>query len=298
MTASTTLRIGSHPMNFSLFILRRRQVLETLAQASGWQVQWLDYPEGRYSGDYLARNELDWVGTGSTPPLYSQAQGLALVYVGASASRRTASALLVSKDSPLHGIEQLKGLKIAATVGSYTDHFLAQALHEHQLNYRDVEVLDLPGRSGEQALRDGSVQAWAALEPLLSQRLASGEVRMLSEVGDFIPNRSLYWARQEWVEQAPDQARLVYAALAANDQWIAENLQEAAQIMAADHDSAVDAAGWHTALSLRPWGIQPADDQIVAEQQQQARVLFEVGLLDAPLDTIAGIDLTLPREPS
>ncbi|WP_455922696.1 ABC transporter substrate-binding protein [Pseudomonas putida] len=294
MTAATTLRIGSHPMNFSLFILRRRNVLEPLAQARGWQVQWLDYAEGRHSGDYLARNELDWVGTGSTPPLYSQANGVDLAYVAASASRATGSALLVRHDSDLHSLAQLEDARIAATAGSYTDHFIAQALHDNQLSYRDVQVLDLPGRAGEQALVEGQVDAWAALEPLLSQRLAAGDVRVLGAVGDFIPNRSLYWARREWLRQAPEQARLVYAALADNDRWIAEHLQQAAQIMADAHDSAVDAAGWATTLAQRPWGIQPADSTIVGEQQRQARLLYDVGLLAAPLDGITGIDLSSP----
>lgn len=292
MSAQNTLRIGSHPMNFSLFILRRRNALEPLAQERGWRVEWLDYPEGRHSGDFIESGEVDWVGTGSTPPIYSQAQGIGLTYVGASASRRTASALLVSAQSPLVSIDQLKGTRVASTVGSYTDHFLAKALHDHQLTYKDVEVLDRPGRSGENALQSGEVQAWVALEPLLSEALARGGVRTLGEVGDFIPNRSLFWARRAWVEQAPEQAKLVYAALAENDQWIADHIDEAAQIIAKAHDSEVDVQGWVTTLSQREWGIEPANAQIVAEQQAQADLLYEAGLLSAPLETITGIDLS------
>lgn len=292
MSAQNTLRIGSHPMNFSLFILRRRNALEPLAQERGWRVEWLDYPEGRHSGDFIASGEVDWVGTGSTPPIYSQVQGIGLTYVGASASRRTASALLVSAQSPLVSIDQLKGTRVASTVGSYTDHFLAKALHDHRLTYRDVEVLDRPGRSGENALQSGEVQAWVALEPLLSEALARGGVRTLGEVGDFIPNRSLFWARRAWVEQAPEQAKLVYAALAENDQWIADHIDEAAQIIAKAHDSEVDVQGWVTTLSQRQWGIEPANAQIVAEQKAQADLLYEAGLLSAPLETITGIDLS------
>lgn len=292
MGAHTTLRIGSHPMNFSLFILRRRNVLEPLAQARGWQVEWLDYPEGRHSGDFIARGELDWVGTGSTPPIYSQAKGADLMYVGASASRRTASAVLVSSHSPISSIDQLKGARIASTAGSYTDHFIAKALHDNQLTYQDVEVLDRPGRLGEEALQSGEVEAWAALEPLLSETLARGGVRTLGEVGDFIPNRSLFWARKQWVEQAPEQAKLVYAALAENDNWIANHIEQAAQIIASAHDSGVDVQGWVTSLSQRQWGIEPASPQIIAEQQAQADLLYEVGLLSRPLNTIEGVDLS------
>lgn len=293
--SNNVIRVGSHPMNFSLFILRRRNLLEGLAQAQGWQVQWVDYPEGRHSSGLLAENLVDWVGTGSTPPLYSQAQGVGVTYVAASASRPVGCALLVAHDSVIQSIEQLKGASIASTVGSYTDHFLARLLLDHGLSLQDVKVLDLPGRSGQSALLEGQVQAWAALEPLLGEQLASGRVRCLAQVGEVIPNRSVYWARSQWVERAPQQARLVFTALQNNDRWIAANIDEAAQIMARYHDSGVDAVGWARSLSSRDWGIEPAGEQVLTEQQEQARVLHAAGLLSRSLDPVQGIDLSHSR---
>lgn len=294
--SNNVIRVGSHPMNFSLFILRRRNLLEGLAQVHGWQVQWLDYPEGRQSSELLADNLVDWVGTGSTPPIYSQAHGVGVSYVAASASRPVGSALLVARDSGISNIEQLKSARVAATVGSYTDHFLARLLLDHGLSFQDIDMLDLPGRSGQEALAQGRVQAWAALEPLLGEQLAGGQVRCLAQVGEVIANRSLYWARSEWIERTPQQARLVYTALQDNDRWIAANIEGAAHILARHHDSGVDAAGWARSLASRDWGIEPAGPQVLAEQQEQARVLHAAGLLSAPLGNVQGIDLSTPED--
>lgn len=296
MSRAQTLRIGSHPMNLSLFILRQRRHLEALAEARGWAVHWLDYAEGRDSGRLLQQDQVDWVGTGSTPPLYSRAAGVDLVYVGASASRQTSSALLVLADSPLQRIDQLRGSRIASTVGSYTDHFLAQALHSHHLDYQAVEVLDLPGREGQHALLAGRVQAWAALDPLLSEQLQTGQVRALGQAGDFIPNRSLFWANRSWVEREPQQAQLVFQALAENDRWIAGHIEQAAELLAGSHPQQVAASTWAASLRQRPWGIEPARQPILDEQDQQARLLFSAGLLNNALPPSLGRDLSLSTE--
>ncbi|MDR6679202.1 ABC transporter substrate-binding protein [Pseudomonas oryzihabitans] len=277
-----TIRIGSHPANLSLFILRRRQVLEALAAERDWQVQWLDYPEGRDSGEYLHREQVDFVGTGSTPPLHSQAAGVDLTYVAASASRTQGSALLVRADSELQRIDQLRGRRVAATLGSFTDHFIAAALDRHGLGYADLQLLDLARRAGERALLEGRVDAWVALDPWLTERLAAGDVRVLGEVGDYIPNRSLFWARRAWAERRPEQMRLVYRALVENDAWVATHLEEAATLLASASDAGVTVADWRQILQRRPWGIVPADGLVLEEQNRQAELLLRVGAL-APL---------------
>jgi len=40
------IRVDSHPVNFSLLILRRREVLEPIAALHGWDVEWVDYSRG------------------------------------------------------------------------------------------------------------------------------------------------------------------------------------------------------------------------------------------------------------
>ena len=50
------IRIGSHPSNLSLFILRHRGVIERATAQQNWSVNWIDYTQGARSGDWLASN--------------------------------------------------------------------------------------------------------------------------------------------------------------------------------------------------------------------------------------------------
>ncbi|GLO16129.1 sulfonate ABC transporter substrate-binding protein [Pseudomonas putida] len=285
------IRVGSHPMNFSLFILRRREVLEPIAALHGWDVEWVDYTEGRDSARLLADGKVDWVGTGSTPPIYAQNAGLDVAYVGATSSRPQGSALLVKNDSVINEAKQLKGIRVASTSGSYTDHFLATVLLGAGLSLKDIQSVDLPGRRGQAALLANEVDVWAALDPLLTEQLKQGDVRSIAEVGSFIPNRSMYWARQRWLANSTDQAATIFKVLQANDEWIASHVDEAAAIIARDHEAGIADREWATVLSKRSWEILPANSSILKEQYSQARTLFEAGWLSRNPDQPVGVDL-------
>gem|GEM_PF-6556656 len=74
-TSTMKFCLGSHPNNLSLFILRHRGVIEPAARERGWQLEWFDYTQGARSGEWLADELVDVVGTGSTPPIAAQAAG-------------------------------------------------------------------------------------------------------------------------------------------------------------------------------------------------------------------------------
>lgn len=279
-----TLRVGSHPNNLSLFILRRRGTLEALAATRGIAVQWTDYLAGGDSIDYLARNQLDVVGTGSTPPIHARAQGIEIDYLASSASRDANCALLVKRHSAITLPAQLRHVRIACMKGSFTDHFIARLINIHRLDASSIELVDLSGRDADAALTSGRVDAWAAIDPFLSAQLAQDDARVLATVGELIPNRSLFWARKDWVTAYPDRVALVQQALQENDLWIASHVAQAAEIMYKNMADPVSKPHLIKAIAARPWGISVADEVLLKEQQIQAADLFKAGFLPTPLN--------------
>ena len=275
------IRIGSHPNNLSLFILRHRGVLESAATQRGWHIAWIDYTQGARSGERLARGELDVVGTGSTPPISAQACGLAVAYLASSPSRDASCALLTRKD---RDITSLQGRRIAAMIGSFTDHFLARLLHKQQLKRGDVELVDIQGQAALDALLADDIDGWLAVDPWLSRARQHPELQPIARVGDEIVNRSLFWSRADWAQQQPHAAAWLVAQLALNDSWIAQHPQQAAQLLAQHLPGAIDQQDWQRTLGARPWGITPADAALIAEQQQQADDLFAVGFIPAAVN--------------
>ncbi|PWC10789.1 ABC transporter substrate-binding protein [Brenneria corticis] len=274
------IRLGSHPNNLSLFILRHRGTIEPLAAARGWQVEWLDYQQGARSGEWLVENRVDVVGTGSTPPITAQTAGLAVAYLASSPPRDASCALLARAGQDL---TSLRGTRLAAMVGSFTDHFLARLLQKQGLLRDDVQLLDIQGQSALDALLGGEIDGWLAIDPWLTRARAAPGIVTLASVGDEIVNRSVFWTRQAWLNRHPDAAAWVVQILGENDRWIVQNTDIAARLLARHLNPAIRTTEWRQSLEARPWGITPADDALIAEQQRQADDLFAVGFIPSAL---------------
>jgi len=275
------IRPGSHPNNLSLFILRHRGVLETAARAHHWQIEWFDYAAGAQSADYLWDNQVDVVGTGSTPPIRAVADGHDVTYLASSPPRDNNSALLMHQDRPL---VSLRGARIAAMIGSFTDHFLARLLHQQQLHRADVTLLDLQGQTALDALLAGNIDGWLAIDPWLTRARTVPAVVEAARVGDEIINRSLFWTRSEWQQQHPQAASWLVQQLEENDRWIEQHPQHAACILSEHLNNAITPEEWQQTLRGRPWGIVPVSDALITEQQQQADDLFAAGFIPAAIE--------------
>jgi sulfonate transport system substrate-binding protein len=75
------------------------------------------------------------------------------------------TALVVGKDSPLRSVRDLKGKKVAATVGTDPWFFLLRSLREFGLDQGDIQLVNLQHPDGRTALERGQVDAWAGLDP-------------------------------------------------------------------------------------------------------------------------------------
>jgi len=75
------------------------------------------------------------------------------------------TALVVGKNSPLRSVRDLKGKKVAATVGTDPWFFLLRSLREFGLDQGDIQLVNLQHPDGRTALERGQVDAWAGLDP-------------------------------------------------------------------------------------------------------------------------------------
>lgn len=286
-----TLKVGVHPSNTSLFILRRRGILEPLAAEHDTHVLWVEYDDGRRTVDLLAGGEIDVGGTGSTPPVRAQSEGVDIVYVATSEPRPAHGVLLVRAYSPIQTVADLQGRTVALAEGSYQTALLATALDQAGLVYDDVKRLDVPAGEGKRAFLAGEVDAWVGGDPELAGVQAAGGVRQLVDTATVITNRSVWFARRDFATETPELLDAVLTALHRTDAWIAEHPREAAELFARDVAGSPDVDTWETALRRRPWGPQAVSEDFVAEQQRAADLFARQGIIPRAI-TVA--DAVLP----
>ncbi|VVE21521.1 ABC transporter [Pandoraea horticolens] len=287
-----TLRVGVHPNNLHL-------QLAALTWPDRWpanvpDVAFVAYREGRDTGHLIAGDVIDVGGTGSTPPLLAQHDGVPLVYVAASAPRGANGAIVVrGADAPVD-VSALAGRRIALLDGSFHTSFLAAALEREGLSLRDVERIELAPADACRALDEGRVDAWIAMAPWLSRvRVEFPRWRVLTDIGAYVPNRSVFWAHRDAVERHRASLDAVFSALSALGQDVANHPAPYAERLANAGISGADAASWRTSLAARDWQLHACDGVFYAEQQSEADLLHRHGDLSRALD----IRQTVPSAP-
>ena len=177
--APSRLRLG-YQKNGSLVILRRQGTLEALFAPRGTAVQWVEFPSGPPLLEALAAGAVDFGATGDTPPIFAQAAGTDLVYVGAQPLRGANSAILVHRDAPIHSLADLRGKRVAFTKGSSAHNVVLKALDRAGLKPADIQHVNLQPPDAAAAFRTRGIDAWSIWDPFFAVAELDPQTRVLT----------------------------------------------------------------------------------------------------------------------
>ena len=110
-TAPDALRIGYQKGSVSMVLTKSHQFLEQ--RYPNTKIRWVEFPAGPQLLEALNVGSIDLGSTGDIPPIFAQAAGADLVYIGAEPPKPKAEVILVAENSPLKSVADLKGHKVA-----------------------------------------------------------------------------------------------------------------------------------------------------------------------------------------
>ena len=197
------LRIGWQK-NGTLALAKRKGALEARLAPLGIAVTWSEFTSGPPLLEALGAGALDFGPTGDVPPLFAQAAGGNLVYVGTYRGSAQGSAILVHKDSPIHALEDLRGRRLAFKRGSSAHNVAVKALRNAGLGPADVEAVDLPPPDAAAAFKTGSIDAWSIWDPYLAIAEADPLTRVLATAEGIVDSWSFYLANGDFANANPD----------------------------------------------------------------------------------------------
>ncbi|MBB4278160.1 aliphatic sulfonate ABC transporter substrate-binding protein [Rhizobium mongolense] len=197
--AATEFRIGWQK-NGVLALAKRRGALESRLADRGISVSWSEFTSGPPLLEALGAGALDFGATGDVPPLFAQAAGGHLYYVGTYRGSPAGSAILVREDSPIKTLEDLKGKKVAFKRGSSAHNVTVKVLRKAGLTIDDVQPLDLAPPDAAPAFKNGSIDAWSIWDPYLAIAEADPETRILTTAEGIVPSYSYFLANQEFTD--------------------------------------------------------------------------------------------------
>lgn len=278
--ADNVVRIGFQKYG-TLVLLKEKGLLEERLKPLGYSVEWTEFPGGPQLLEALNVGAIDYGTTGEAPPIFAQAAGAPLLYVGYEPPAPGGEAILVPADSTLKTVADLKGKNVALNKGSNVHYLLVKALEKAGVSYSDIKTSFLPPADARAAFEKGAVDAWVIWDPFLAAAEAATGARQLSNGDGLVDNHQFYLASKSFAEAHQDVVNAIYEALGEVDQWVKANPGDvAAQFSPA---LGIPAPILEVAVGRQSYGIKPIDDDVVAAQQKIADAFFQLGLIPSAI---------------
>jgi sulfonate transport system substrate-binding protein len=274
------LRIGYQKYG-TLVLLKEKGTLEGALKPLGYSVTWTEFPGGPQLLEALNVGAIDFGTAGEAPPIFAQAAGAPLVYVGYEPPAPKGEAILVPKDSTLESVADLKGKKVALNKGSNVHYLLVRALEQAGLTPKDIQPVYLPPADARAAFEQGSVDAWVIWDPFLAAASAATGAKTLKDGTDLVANHQFFLAERGFAKDNPRAIAAITAELAKIDAWAKDDPKGAAAILSPK--VGIPAEVLAVALGRQGYGVGPITPEVVAAQQQIADTFFKLGLLPKPI---------------
>jgi sulfonate transport system substrate-binding protein len=274
------LRIGFQKAAVNLVIVKQQGVLEK--RFPNTKVQWIEFPAGPQLLEALSVGALEFGLTGDSPPVFAQAAGKDLLYVGAEPSKPLSSAIVVQQDSKLRTLSDLKGKRVALQKGSSAHYLLVRALEKGKLKWGDITPIYLAPAEARAAFEKGAVDAWVIWDPFYAAIELAQKPRLLTTGEGLSGNSSFYLASRPFTEKHPQVLNVLFEELTRADAYVQSNRKESAQLVT--DFSGLSLATVHLFISRRPKSpVGPISAQIVADQQRVADAFHQLDLIPRPV---------------
>lgn len=228
-STATELNIDFATYNPLSLVIKDQGWLEADLEDEGVTVNWIQSAGSNKANEALRAGAVDVGSTAGSAALLARSNGSPIKTIDIY-SQPEWSAMVTVEGTDIENLEDLRGKSIAATKGTDPYFFLIQSLESAGIDPSEVTVQNLQHADGWAALNNGSVDAWAGLDPIMASAEQDGANLFFRNI-DFNTYGFLN-ANEEFLEESPELAQTVVNAYEKARQWAKENPEETAQILA------------------------------------------------------------------
>lgn len=284
--APDTFRIGYQKGSVSMALARSHQLLEKRFPHT--QIKWIEFPAGPQMLEALNVNSIDLGSTGDIPPIFAQAAGADLLYVGSEPPKPQSEVILVAKNSPIKSIADLKGHKVAFQKGSSSHNLLLRALTKAGLTFNDIRPAYLTPADARAAFQQGDVDAWAIWDPYYSAALLQGGVRVLADGNGLNLTGSFYLATRPFAEANGAFVKQVLATFSEADELTRSDRERSIELLSQTIGLPKPVIASY--LDHRPpTMIGPVSEKTIQAQQHTADLFYANHLMPVKVDIASRI---------
>lgn len=220
-------------------VLKEKGWAEEAFADEGIEVEYVLSQGGNKAIEFLNSKSADFGSAAGGAALIAKAKGspIDIVYIFS----KPEWIALVAIDPSIKTVEDLKGKKIAATIGTDMHTFLLRALDDHGLSEQDVEVINLAPGDGATAILTGEVDAWAGLDPHMARVEKEADANLIYRNVDYNTFGTVN-VRQDFAKKYPKYVTKVIDVYEKARQWVIENPEETTAILAKEAQIAPEIA--------------------------------------------------------
>ncbi|MGE6495616.1 sulfonate ABC transporter substrate-binding protein [Cupriavidus metallidurans] len=279
------LRIGYQKYG-TLTLLKARGTLEKRLAPQGITVKWTEFPAGPQLLEGLNVGAIDFGTVGEAPPIFAQAAGAQLAYIGNEPPAPTAEAIVVPKNSTIKSVADLRGKRVALNKGSNVHYLLVRQLEKAGVAYGEIQPVYLPPADARAAFERGAVDAWVIWDPFLAAAQNQLDARVLvdgrgADGKNVVSNHQFYLASRPYAQARPEVVTAILDELAQLGQWAEKHPKDAAAVLV--KETALDPGVLDLAVSRFSYGAKPVSPEVLAEQQRIADVFQTLKLIPKPI---------------
>jgi sulfonate transport system substrate-binding protein len=236
-------------------VVRDQHLLEN----RGYNVTWVLSAGSNKANEGLRSKALDVGSTAGSAALVARANGSPIKAVDLFAGGEW-TALVVTKDSPINSVADLRGKKVAVTKGTDPYFFLLQSLSAAGLAPSDIEIVNLQHADGKTALERGNVDAWSGLDPFIAETIQQSGSRFIYRNPSFNTYGFLN-AREDFIANNPDAVQAVVNSYEEARKWAKAHPDQLAALLASQAKIALSVAQEELTRTLVDIDPVPGDPQ-------------------------------------
>ena len=278
--APVEIRIGYQKSSINLLVAKQLGLIEQ--RFPGAHIQWTEFPAGPQLLEALGAGSLDFGMTGDTPPVFAQAGGSDVIYVGAEPPNPGSSAILVPTDSGIAALSDLRGKRVAFQKGSSSHYLVLRTLQKAGLQYKDIRPVYLAPADARAAFESHSIDAWAIWDPYWAAAERSTPARVLVTGAGLSDNNTFYLSSRKFANHYPQAIHSLFDILSDADRRVQQHYADAPKLIAAATGLNPEVAKLF--LSRRPPSpVSSLSPAVIATQQALADTYAQAGLIPHPI---------------
>lgn len=234
---------------------------------------------GKPAFEEMLAGTADFSTVAETPVMFAVMQGKQIAVIATIQTSSLSNAILARKDRGILNPGNLRGKRIAATLGTSMDFYLDAVLTLHNLSRKEVEVVDLKVGEMADALERGDIDAVSTFThyKAIAQKRLGAEAITFQDKETYRETFNVV-ATQEYIRNHPETIKKMVRALVRTEDYVREHPAEAQQIVS-------DFSGIERAIVNDLWSESrfevTLDQPLILALEDESRWAIKTGLTGA-----------------